>query len=82
MKKINKLYDNRIVNKPWGYEYVVYRDSDKLVVTLLKIDYNKSTSLHCHPNKKSGFILLDGKALSNLVYGKKDQKFIAHLQKE
>ena len=27
-----------------------------------KIDFNKSTSLHCHPKKKSGFILLYGKA--------------------
>ncbi len=71
MKKINTFYDNRIVNKPWGYEYVVYRDSHKLVVTLLKINYNKSTSLHCHPNKKSGFVLLDGKALFQLGLWKK-----------
>jgi len=71
MQKINTLYDNRIVNKPWGHEYVVYRDSNKLVVTLLKINYNKSTSLHCHPNKKSGFVLLDGKALFQLGLWKK-----------
>ena len=62
MKKIDKLYDNRVVIKPWGYEYVVYRNSNNLSVTLLKINYNKKTSLHCHPQKKSGFILLSGKA--------------------
>tara|TARA_B100000029_G_C17576716_1_gene958374 strand:+ start:1343 stop:2035 length:693 start_codon:yes stop_codon:yes gene_type:complete len=62
MKKIDSFYDNRIVNKPWGYEYVVYRNSNHLCVTLLSIDYNKTTSLHCHPKKKSGFILISGKA--------------------
>ena len=71
MKKLNNLYDNRIVNKPWGYEYVVYRNASKLVVTLLKINYNNSTSLHCHPQKKSGFILLEGKALFQLGLWKK-----------
>ena len=52
MKKIDSFYDNRIVHKPWGYEYVVYRNLNNLCVTLLSIDYNKKTSLHCHPNKK------------------------------
>ena len=59
--KSNK-YDNKIVIKPWGYEYVVFRNKNNLSVTLLNINFNKSTSLHCHPKKKSGFILLDGKA--------------------
>ena len=71
MKKIDSFYDNRIVNKPWGYEYVVYRNSNHLSVTLLSIDYNKTTSLHCHPNKKSGFILVGGKALFQLGLWKK-----------
>ena len=71
MKKIDSFYDNRIVNKPWGYEYVVYRNSNNLSVTLLSIDYNKKTSLHCHPKKKSGFILVSGKALFQLGLWKK-----------
>lgn len=60
------LYDNKIVRKPWGYEYVVFRNKNNLSVTLLNIDYNQTTSLHCHPQKKSGFILLSGKALFQL----------------
>ena len=52
MKRIDSLYDNRLVKKPWGYEYVVYRHKNNLSVTLLKINYNQSTSLHCHPQKK------------------------------
>ena len=71
MKKIDSFYDNRIVNKPWGYEYVVYRNANHLSVTLLSIDYEKTTSLHCHPNKKSGFILVGGKALFQLGLWKK-----------
>ena len=48
--KIN-FYSNKIVNKPWGYEYVIYSNSDKLAITLVKINYGHKTSLHCHPQK-------------------------------
>ncbi|WP_262590217.1 cupin domain-containing protein [Candidatus Pelagibacter communis] len=70
-KKIDKLYDENLVVKPWGYEYVVYRNKNKLSVTLLNINYKKKTSLHCHPNKKSGFIMIKGKALFQLGLWKK-----------
>ncbi len=66
MKNKDILYDNKVVRKPWGYEYVVFRNKNNLSVTLLNIDYNQTTSLHCHPQKKSGFILLKGKALFQL----------------
>ena len=56
----------RIVFKPWGHEYVVYRYKNVLSVTLLNINPKKSTSLHCHPKKKTGFVLLNGKALIQL----------------
>ena len=71
MKLKDKLYDQNLVIKPWGYEYVVYRKRNLLSVTLLSIDYKKKTSLHCHPNKKSGFIMLSGKALFQLGLWKK-----------
>lgn len=71
MKNIDKFYDKKVVRKPWGYEYVVYREGKKLCVTLLKIYYKKKTSLHCHPNKKSGFILINGKAEFQLGLWKK-----------
>ena len=59
-------YDHKIVTKPWGNEYLIYRNSNKLSVTFLNINYKKSTSLHCHPKKKTGFIVLSGKALIQL----------------
>lgn len=71
MQDKNLFYDDKIVIKPWGHEYVVYRDRNKLCVTLLKINYNHKTSLHCHPKKKSGFILLKGNALFQLGLWKK-----------
>ena len=52
MKNNKNYYDNRVVFKPWGYEYVVYRSGNNLSVTILNINSNKSTSLHCHPKKK------------------------------
>ena len=62
MRKKSSFYDNKVVRKPWGYEYTIYRHSNKLSVTYLKINKNHRTSLHCHPKKKTGFIVLNGKA--------------------
>ena len=62
MRKKSSFYDNKVVSKPWGYEYTIYRYLNKLSVTFLKIKKNHRTSLHCHPKKKTGFIVLDGKA--------------------
>ena len=73
-KKELSLYDKKVVIKPWGKENVVYRNSDKLCVTLLNINYNKKTSLHCHPKKKTGFIVLSGKALIQLGLWKSSSK--------
>ena len=75
MKSKSSFYDNRVVYKPWGYEYTIYRNLNHLSVTFLKINYNKSTSLHCHPNKKTGFIVISGKALIQLGLWKLHSKY-------
>lgn len=54
-------YDGIVVNKPWGYEYLMY-ESDKIGLWYLHIKHGKQTSLHCHPGKKTGYILLTGEA--------------------
>ena len=74
MAKINNFYDKKIVYKPWGYEYTIYRYRKNLSVTFLNIKKNKETSLHCHPNKKTGFILLKGKARIQLGLWKSSSK--------
>ena len=61
--KIYDIYSKTVVKKPWGYEYVIYSDSTRLAITFVNINYGHKTSLHSHPQKKTGFIILDGKAL-------------------
>jgi len=53
-------YNNNIVRKPWGYEYLAYQNKD-VALWFLYIAPGHNTSLHCHPNKTTGLILLDGK---------------------
>lgn len=72
MNLADKKYDKKIVIKPWGYEYVAFREKNNLGITFLNINYKKKTSLHCHPNKKTGFILLNGKAKIQLGLWQKD----------
>ena len=55
------LYEKTVVKKPWGYEYLVYQN-EKIALWFLYIGYGQQTSMHCHPNKTTGLILLDGKA--------------------
>lgn len=54
-------YSNIIVNKPWGYEYLAYQNKD-MALWVLYIKDGKSTSMHCHPQKNTGFVVLDGLA--------------------
>lgn len=52
-------YRNLVVKKPWGHEYLVY-ENENLGVWYLNILPGESTSLHCHPKKNTGFVVLDG----------------------
>jgi len=54
-------YERTIVKKPWGYEYLVYQN-DNVALWFLYIGHDQQTSMHCHPNKTTGLILLDGEA--------------------
>ena len=67
-------YLKNIVKKPWGYEYVIYSDKNKIVINNLNINFKKQTSLHCHPKKKTGFIILKGKAKVQIGIYKKNSK--------
>jgi hypothetical protein len=72
----HNFYDKNKILKPWGEEHVIFRDKNNLCITLLKIKKNFSTSLHCHPIKKTGFILLQGNADIQLgLYKSNIQKF-------
>lgn len=54
-------YRKFVVNKPWGYEYLMY-ENDRMAIWYLHIKRGEETSLHCHPGKKTGLVLLSGEA--------------------
>ncbi len=63
-----------MVFKPWGYEYVAYSNLNRIAITFVKIKHGYKTSLHCHPKKKTGFIILSGKAQVQIGIYKKNCK--------
>ena len=71
-------YQNVIVKKPWGYEYLMYQN-ENLGVWFLAIKQNARTSLHCHPNKKTGLILLEGVARVSFLNDSKPIKALSKL---
>jgi len=56
-------YRNRVVIKPWGYEFLVFKNRE-VAVWLLYIVKGNATSMHCHPHKKTSLIILSGRAVS------------------
>lgn len=66
-------YKDCIVPKPWGYEYLFF-ENENVGIWFLHINQNEKTSLHCHPNKKTGLILLDGNAEISFLNNKNIMK--------
>jgi len=66
-------YDTNIVKKPWGYEYLVYQNKD-IALWFLYIAPGQSTSMHCHPKKTTGLVLLDGEAEISFLSDKRHLK--------
>lgn len=56
-----------VVTKPWGYEYL-FLQHPVSEVWHLNIKHNQSTSMHCHPNKKTALVVLEGKALFSSLH--------------
>lgn len=73
----NMDYKNVVVTKPWGYEYLVYENED-VALWFLHINQGESTSMHCHPKKTTGLILLNGEAQVSFLA---DQRIIKGLDK-
>ena len=55
-----------IVKKPWGYEYLAYQNSN-IAMWVLHIAKGQRTSLHCHPSKMTGLVVVDGTAELNFI---------------
>jgi quercetin dioxygenase-like cupin family protein len=55
------MYKDVVVSKPWGHEYLAY-ENEEVGLWFLNIKKNQRTSMHSHPQKTTGLILLDGEA--------------------
>lgn len=66
-------YKDKVVVKPWGYEYLAYENKD-VAVWYLHINQGESTSMHCHPKKTTGLILLNGEAEVSFLADKRVMK--------
>ena len=67
-----------IVKKPWGYEYLVYQN-EHVGLWLLHIKKNQRTSMHCHPKKNTGLILLDGECEISFLNDKFNLKSLSKM---
>ena len=63
------IFDNVVVKKPWGEEYLCYRNGD-VAIWHLYIKKGEKTSMHCHPTKNTGFVVLDGKVQLSFIRNK------------
>lgn len=52
-------YQGIVIQKPWGYEYLVF-ENENCAVWLLSLIHGGATSLHCHPRKKTSLTVLGG----------------------
>lgn len=70
MKSTNK-HDTVIVKKPWGYEYLAYKNS-VMGLWVLHINKGEKTSMHCHPSKTTGLVVVGGEAEINFISDSKN----------
>ena len=59
---VEQDYTGRVVQKPWGFEFLAFDTSDA-AVWRLRINAGHSTSMHCHPRKQTALLVLAGQAL-------------------
>ena len=52
-------YRDVVIKKPWGHEYLAY-ENDEVGLWFLHINKNHQTSMHQHPKKTTGLVVLDG----------------------
>ncbi len=62
----NYDYSGVIVIKPWGYEYLLFENKNS-AVWILHVNPESSTSMHCHPKKKTSLIVLQGSVVCSTL---------------
>lgn len=51
-----------VVDKPWGHEYLMH-STPEIELWNLFIRHQRSTSMHCHPNKKTALLVIRGRTI-------------------
>ncbi len=69
----NMNFTGLVVNKPWGYEYLMFQSPD-ISIWMLYIKKGFSTSMHCHPRKKTSLLLILGEAVCSTLNEKIEVK--------
>lgn len=59
---ISVNFKSVIVNKPWGHEYLMFSNPETEVWSL-SLRHQRSTSMHCHPNKRTSLVIIEGRAI-------------------
>jgi len=67
---VKSNFVENLVLKPWGYEYLAF-ESPEVALWVLHIDHQRQTSMHCHPTKQTGFVLLQGSVELSFIADKK-----------
>ena len=72
MSTMKNMYNHKgvVIDKPWGYEYLVY-ENQHVALWLLHIIQGQQTSMHCHPTKTTGLVLVQGEAELSFLADKK-----------
>jgi acetolactate synthase-1/2/3 large subunit len=66
-------YSKVVVKKPWGYEYLIFAN-DEIAVWVLYLKSGAQTSMHCHPNKKTSLVVLEGKVSCSTITGQVERR--------
>lgn len=59
-------YSKVIVKKPWGQEYLIF-ENNHVAIWILQIKKGAQTSMHCHPNKKTSLVVLQGNVVCSTL---------------
>src|SRR3989344_9625332 len=59
-------YSKVVVKKPWGYEYLIFKN-ENVAVWILYLKPSAQTSMHCHPHKTTSLVVLEGEAVCSTL---------------
>lgn len=67
---MHTIFRHHLIKKPWGFEYLAF-ESEKVALWVLHLKKGASTSMHAHPVKTTGLLLLSGSIELGFIADKK-----------